>query len=71
MNDASLIIEQFNKLEKILNHSKLNDMNVDETIVVSSIIDKLPPSKIEFNRSLKHEAEDIALNDLAKSISLN
>ncbi|KAK9168789.1 hypothetical protein Syun_000929 [Stephania yunnanensis] len=41
---------------------------MDETIVVSSIIDKLPPSLKEFKRTLKHKKEDITLDELANHL---
>ena len=41
---------------------------MDETIVVSSIIDKLPPSWKDFKRSLKHKKEEITLDNLANDL---
>ena len=38
---------------------------MDETIIVSSIIDKLPPSLKDFKRSLKHKNENITFDNLA------
>lgn len=37
------IIEQFHKLEQILNMFKQHNLNMDEFISISSIIDKLTP----------------------------
>lgn len=38
------VIEQLHEIECILNNLKQHDMNIGETIIVSSIIVKLPPS---------------------------
>ena len=44
MVDGRSVMEQFCDIEKVLNQFKQYDMKMDEMIVVSSIIDKLPPS---------------------------
>ncbi|MCI11852.1 wall-associated receptor kinase 2-like, partial [Trifolium medium] len=45
-------------------------MHMDETIIVSSIIDKLPPSWKDFKKSLKHKKEDISLEQLGTYLRL-
>ena len=62
------IVEQFNELERILGHFKMHNMDMDETIIVSSTIDKLPTSWKDFKHSLNHKKEDLSLEDLAYSI---
>ena len=44
MVDARPIVEQFNEILHILSQFNQHNMKMDEEIVVSSIIDKLPPS---------------------------
>jgi len=44
VRDDRLIMKKFNKLERILGHFKMHNMNMDKPIIVSSIIDKLRPS---------------------------
>ncbi|KAJ0085977.1 hypothetical protein Patl1_09499 [Pistacia atlantica] len=55
MVDNRPVMEQLHQIEKVLNHFKMNKMHMDETIIVSSIIDKLPLSWRDFRRSLKHK----------------
>ena len=55
MGDDWSIMEQFNELERILGHFKMHNMNVDEPVIVSSIIDKLMPSWKDFKDSFKHK----------------
>ncbi|KAJ0013751.1 hypothetical protein Pint_21873 [Pistacia integerrima] len=62
------IMEQLHEIERILNRFKMHKMHMDETIIVSSIIDKLPPSWRDFRRSLKYKKDDISLDDLSKSL---
>lgn len=51
MVDDKSLMEQLYEIERILNNYKQHNMNMDETIIVSSIIDKLPPSWKDFKRS--------------------
>jgi len=68
MVDERLVMEQLRELERILNHFTQHNLHIDETIIVSPIIDKLPPSWKEFKRTLKHRKEDISLDDLANRL---
>ena len=61
MVDGRFIMEQFAEIERILNHFSQHKMHMDETIVVSSIIDKLSPFQRDFKRNLKHKKEYITL----------
>jgi len=55
MRDDRLIMDQFNELERILGHFKMHNMNTDGPIIVSNIIDELPPSWKDFKHSLEHK----------------
>ena len=70
MVDGRSVMEQFRDIEKMLNQFKQYDMKMDEMIVVSSIIDKLPPSWKDFKRSLKHKKEEISLEALANHLHI-
>lgn len=70
MFDNRPIMEQMHEIERILNNYKQHKMHMDETIIVSSIIDKLPPSWKDFKRSLKHKKEDISLVQLGNHLRL-
>ena len=43
---------------------------MDESIIVSSIVDKLPPSWKNTKRTLKHKQEDMSLEDLANHLRI-
>uniref|UniRef100_A0A1S3EKZ7 Uncharacterized protein LOC105853099 n=2 Tax=Cicer arietinum TaxID=3827 RepID=A0A1S3EKZ7_CICAR len=64
MVDSKSVMEQRHEIEYILNNYKQHKMHMDETIIVSSIIDKLPPSWKDFKKSMKHKKEDISLEQL-------
>ncbi|XP_052887971.1 uncharacterized protein LOC128296584 [Gossypium arboreum] len=70
MVDGHSVMEQFHDIEKMLNQFKQYDMKMDEMIVVSFIIDKLPPSWKDFKRSLKHKKEEISLEALANHLRI-
>ncbi|GKC92808.1 hypothetical protein Tco_1158250 [Tanacetum coccineum] len=55
------VMEQYNELCGILGRFTQHKMNMDESIQVSCIIDKLPPSWKVFKHTLKHLKEELPL----------
>ena len=47
---------------------KIHDISLDEIFIVSSIIDKLPPSWRVVRHAIKFKKEDISLSDLEQHI---
>ncbi|KAL5738414.1 hypothetical protein ACOSP7_031175 [Xanthoceras sorbifolium] len=41
-------------------------MNMDESVIVSAIIDKITPSWKDYKRSLKHKKKDVTLEELGQ-----
>ncbi|CAM8931596.1 unnamed protein product [Rhodiola kirilowii] len=70
MVDARLVMEQFNELTRILGQFALYKMKMDDTIAVSRIIDKFPPSWKDFKHSLKHKKEEMTLEELGGELCL-
>ena len=68
MVDSKAIIVQLHEIKHILNQCKQQNMNMDETIIVSSIIEKLLPSWKDCKKSLKHKKEDLTLEELAQHL---
>ncbi|CAM8965249.1 unnamed protein product [Rhodiola kirilowii] len=64
MVDARSVMEQINELTCILGQFAPYKMKMDDTIALSSIIDKLPPSWKDFKHSLKHKKEEMSLEEL-------
>ncbi|GJX98595.1 zinc finger, CCHC-type containing protein [Tanacetum coccineum] len=60
MVDSRPVMKQFNELLRILGQYT----QMDESIFVSSVIDKLPPSWKDFKHSLKHGKDDLSLVQL-------
>ncbi|KAK2998749.1 hypothetical protein RJ639_023188, partial [Escallonia herrerae] len=70
MVDVRSVMEQFNEIKTILNRYSQHKLALDEFIVVTSIIDKLPPSWKNFRNSLKHRKEDINLDELGTHLRI-
>ncbi|KAK9665145.1 hypothetical protein RND81_14G093400 [Saponaria officinalis] len=64
------VMEQYNELLCILGQFAQHNMEMSESISVSSIIDKLPPQWKDFKHTLKHTKEDMSLVDLGKSLRI-
>ena len=62
------IIDQFHYLQRLHSNMKIHDIKMDEIFVVSSIIDKLPPSWRDVRHALKHKKEDMSLADFGKHL---
>ncbi|GKE81708.1 hypothetical protein Tco_1551708, partial [Tanacetum coccineum] len=62
--DSRPVMEQFNELLRILGQYTQHDLKMDESIYVSSVINKLPPSWKDFKHSLKHGKDDLSLVQL-------
>ena len=61
MIDSRPVMEQYNELLRILGQFTQHDLKMDESIAVSSIIDKLPSSWKDFKHTLKHKKEELTL----------
>ncbi|XP_057518767.1 uncharacterized protein LOC130799628 [Amaranthus tricolor] len=64
-DDNRPTMEQFHEIQRLYDNLKRHDINMDELFVVSSIIDKLPPSWKGVRSILKHKKEEIDLTQLA------
>ncbi|XP_074282784.1 uncharacterized protein LOC141607327 [Silene latifolia] len=64
MTDSRPVMEQYNELLWILGQFSQHKMEMDESISVSSIIDKLPPFWKDFKHMLKHKKEELSIVQL-------
>nr|GEW07721.1 zinc finger, CCHC-type [Tanacetum cinerariifolium] len=70
LNDSRLVMEQYNKRLGILRRFTQHKMNMDETIQVSCIIDKLPPFWKDFKHTLKYLKEELTLVELGSHLCI-
>ncbi|GJX81440.1 zinc finger, CCHC-type containing protein [Tanacetum coccineum] len=68
MVDSRPIMDQMYELEHILSIFTQNNMNMDESIQVASIIDKLPSTWKDVKKNLKHRKDVLSLKDLSKHL---
>ncbi|XP_042067109.1 uncharacterized protein LOC121810398 [Salvia splendens] len=70
MEDSRPVMEQYNELLRILGQFSQYDMKMDESISVSSIIDKLPPSWKDFKNNLNQKKEELNLVELGSDFQI-
>ena len=70
MTDSRPVMEQYNELLEILGRFTQHQMNMDEAIKVSCVIDKLPPSWKDFKHTLKHMKEELTLVELGSHLHI-
>ncbi|GKB79521.1 zinc finger, CCHC-type containing protein, partial [Tanacetum coccineum] len=70
MADSRPFMEQFNELLRILGQYTQHGLKIDESISVSSVIDKLPPSSKDFEHVLKHGKDDLSLVQLGSHLRI-
>nr|GEV98972.1 zinc finger, CCHC-type [Tanacetum cinerariifolium] len=64
------VMKQYNELLRILRQYTQNGLKMDESISVSSIIDKFPPSWKDFKYTLKHGKNDLSLVQLGSHLCI-
>ncbi|GJV93957.1 zinc finger, CCHC-type containing protein [Tanacetum coccineum] len=70
MVDSRPVMEQFNELFRILGQYTQHGLKINESISVSSVIDKLPPSWKDFKHTLKHGKDDLSLVQLGSHLRI-
>ncbi|GJU00904.1 zinc finger, CCHC-type containing protein [Tanacetum coccineum] len=70
MTDSRPVLEQYNELLGILGRFTQHKMNMDESIQVLCIIDKLPPLWKDFKNTLKHLKEELTLVELGNHLRI-
>ncbi|GKA07542.1 zinc finger, CCHC-type containing protein [Tanacetum coccineum] len=70
MVDSRPVMEQYNELLRILRQYTQHGLKMDESIFVSSIIDKLPLSWKVFKHTLKHGKDDLSLVQLGSQLRI-
>ncbi|GJZ28117.1 hypothetical protein Tco_0572764 [Tanacetum coccineum] len=70
MFDSRPVMEQFNELLRILGQYTQHGLKMDESISVSGVIDKFPPSWKEFKHTLKHGKDDLSLVQLGSHLRI-
>ncbi|XP_076905459.1 uncharacterized protein LOC143561216 [Bidens hawaiensis] len=64
MVDSKTVISQVQELQVILHDIFAEGMTLSETFQVATMIEKLPPSWVEFKNYLKHKRKEMTIDDL-------
>ncbi|GJR67130.1 zinc finger, CCHC-type containing protein [Tanacetum coccineum] len=70
MTDSRPVLKQYNELLGILRRFTQHKINMDESIQVSCMIDKLSPSWKYFKNTLKHLKEELTLVELGSHLRI-
>ncbi|GJQ94944.1 zinc finger, CCHC-type containing protein [Tanacetum coccineum] len=70
MVNSRPVMKQYNELLRILGQYIQHGLKMDESVSVSSIIDKLPPSWKDFKHTLKHGKDDLSLVQLGSHLHI-
>lgn len=70
MTDEKPVVEQFVELHLLINEILAEGMHIDESLQVSTVIEKLPPSWNEYKRRLRHKNREITMVELGKKIQV-
>ena len=68
MVEECSVLDQLHEIQRILSHFKQHKMHMDETIIVSSIVDKFSHSWKDTKEILKHKKEKMSFEDLANHL---
>lgn len=64
MDDSKKVMSQVQDLQILLHNIYAEGMTLSETFQVAAIIEKLPPSWVEFKNYLKHKRKEMSVEDL-------
>ncbi|XP_022008201.1 uncharacterized protein LOC110907544 [Helianthus annuus] len=64
MIDSKTVISQVQELQVILHDIHAEGMMLSETFQVAAMIEKLPPSWVDFKNYLKHKQKEMTIEDL-------
>lgn len=64
MDDSKKVMSQVQDLQILLHDIHAEGMTLSETFQVAAIIEKLPPSWVEFKNYLKHKRKEMSVEDL-------
>ncbi|GJX08471.1 hypothetical protein Tco_0196403 [Tanacetum coccineum] len=70
MTNSRPVLEQYNELLGILGRFTQHKMNMNESIKVSCIIDKLLPSWKDFKHTLKHLKKELTQVELGSHLRI-
>ncbi|GJR62749.1 retrovirus-related pol polyprotein from transposon TNT 1-94 [Tanacetum coccineum] len=69
MVDSKNVISQVQDLQVLLHDIHAEGMTLSETFQVAAIIEKLPPSWVEFKNYLKHKRKEMSVEDLVTTVT--
>ncbi|KAL7617479.1 hypothetical protein Lser_V15G03163 [Lactuca serriola] len=62
--DSTRVVDQVQELQIIMHDIHAEEMTLSETFQVAAIIEKLPPTWVDFKKYLKHKRKEMSVEDL-------
>nr|KAJ0218484.1 hypothetical protein LSAT_V11C300108620 [Lactuca sativa] len=70
MIDSRPVMEQYHEMLRILGQFAQHNLKMDEAIVMVVIINKLPPSWKDFTYNMKHNKDELTLNQIGSHLRI-
>ncbi|XP_077252586.1 uncharacterized protein LOC143891992 [Tasmannia lanceolata] len=69
-DDDKLVVDQVHEIQHIISQVHQQGVNLDDYVIIPSIIDKLPLSWKDFRKSLKYKKEEMTLEELIQTLQV-
>lgn len=70
MVDSKRVVDQVQELQIIMHDIHAEEITLSETFIVAAIIEKLPPTWVDFKKYLKQKRKEMSVEDLIVQLQI-